>query len=217
MHRKLIPKVKKVTQLRSESALKAIVESADSIMEVNDPSLLNARQLSAKSGYSIGTLYYYLNKAEDAFILMIIKRREKQFSELSTIINQFPPDKPIRELVETIINSSFTEYNRMNQKSFFLVFRMILKFSKNPLAFDDALINLVEPLVRAQNRNTTNTFRTVDSDELLMLLKTCFAMIRRPFLEQNQLAGSAKHRELAIDTMVRLLGNIQPEKEIANE
>jgi hypothetical protein len=39
-----------------------------------------------------------------------------------------------------------------------------------------------------------------------MLLKTCFGMIRRPFLEQSPMAGSEKHKALALDTMARLLG-----------
>lgn len=162
--------------------------------------------LATKSGYSIGTLYYYLEKAEDAFILMIIKRRERQFHQLVEIINQFPENKPIGDLLAQMIDSSFKEYNRMNHRSFFLIFRMILRFSKNPLAFDDALSLLVEPLINAQRRNTTDTFRELESDDLLMLLKTCFAIVRRPFLEQNPIAGSPKHRELAIDTMARLLG-----------
>lgn len=207
MHKKLLPKVKQQAQNRSELAVQHILEAADANFDEQDPNNLNARKLAAKAGYSVGTLYYYLSKAEDAFILMIIRRREKQFIELAKLINEFPNNQPLLHLVSSIIDSSFAEYNRMNHKSFFLVFKMILKFSKNPLAFDDALNHLVEPLIAAQHKNTTNTFRRLDSDELLMLLKTCFAIIRRPFLEQNKIAGSAKHRELAIDTMARLLGN----------
>ncbi len=114
--------------------------------------------------------------------------------------------KPLQTLLGEIIDSSFNQYNRMNPRSFFLVFRMIMKFSKNPLAFDDALKTLVEPLLSAQRRDTTGTFRLTDPDELLMLLKTCFGMIRRPFLEQSPMAGSEKHKALALDTMARLLG-----------
>lgn len=89
-----------------------------------------------------------------------------------------------------------------------MVFRMILRFSKNPLAFDDALTTLVKPLLAAQQRDTTGTFRQIDEHELQMLLKTCLAMLRRPFLEQSPMAGGAQHRELAINVMERLLGNM---------
>lgn len=208
MHKKLLPKVKQQAQDRSELAVQNILEAADAAFDEHDPSNLNARKLAAKAGYSVGTLYYYLSKAEDAFILMIIKRREKQFQKLAAMIEAFPADQPLPALIATMIDSSFEEYNRMNHRSFFLVFRMILKFSKNPLAFDDALTILVAPLLAAQQRDTTGTFRQTDADELLMLLKTCFAMIRRPFLEQNAMAGSDRHRALAQDTMQRLLGNL---------
>lgn len=207
MHKKLLPKVKQQAQDRSELAVQNILEAADAAFDEHDPSNLNARKLAAKAGYSVGTLYYYLSKAEDAFILMIIKRREKHFRKLAELIDQFSADQPLRALLNAMIDSSFEEYNRMNHRSFFLVFRMILKFSKNPLAFDDALSILVTPLLAAQRRDTTDTFRQTDADELLMLLKTCFAMLRRPFLEQNPIAGSEQHRALTLDTMQRLLGN----------
>ncbi|MFM7009789.1 MAG: TetR/AcrR family transcriptional regulator [Betaproteobacteria bacterium] len=208
MHKKLLPKIKKQTQTRSELAVQNILQAADAVFDEQAPNDLNARKLAEKSGYSVGTLYYYLNKAEDAFIWMIIKRREKQFIKLADLINQCPAGKPLPALLSEMIDSSFSEYNRMRPQSFFLVFRMIMKFSKNPLAFDDALKTLVEPLLSAQQRDTTGTFRQTDADELLMLLKTCFGMIRRPFLEQSPVAGSEKHKTLALDTMVRLLGNV---------
>ena len=207
MHKKLLPKVKQQAQDRSELAVQNILEAADAAFDEHDPSNLNARKLAAKAGYSVGTLYYYLSKAEDAFILMIIKRREKHFTKLAELIDAFPGDQPLPALLAAMVDASFEEYNRMNHRSFFLVFRMILKFSKNPLAFDDALSILVRPLLAAQQRDTTGTFRQTDANELLMLLKTCFAMIRRPFLEQNPIAGSEQHRALTLDTMQRLLGN----------
>jgi len=207
IHKKLLPKIKKTNQPRAEVTVDAILESADIIFSDGDHKSINARNLAAKSGYAIGTIYYYLEKAEDAFILMIIKRREKQFQQLVELIDQFPQDKPLRNLLELMIESSFKEYNRMNHRSFFLIFKMILRFSKTPLAFDDALSLLVDPLISARSRNITGSFRSIEHDDLLMLLKTCFAMVRRPFLEQAPIAGTQKHRDLAIDTMERLLGN----------
>lgn len=206
-HKKLLPKIKKTNQPRAEVTVDTILESADVIFSTGNHKSINARNLATKSGFAIGTIYYYLKKAEDAFILMIIKRREKQFHQLVELIDQFPQDKPLRNLLELMIDSSFKEYNRMNHRSFFLIFKMILKHSKNPLAFDNALSLLVDPLIAARSRNITGTFRSIEPDDLLMLLKTCFAMVRRPFLEQVPIAGTQKHRDLTIDTMERLLGN----------
>ena len=205
MHDKIAPKIKKTSQSRSDLTKENILEAAETLFDESDPAHLNARQLSAKSGYALGTLYYYLHKAEDAFILMILRRREKHFSHLVEKIEGYPSDQPLKGLLNIIIDSSFDEYNRMNQRSFFIIFKMILRFSKNPLVFDDALSVLVPPFIECQQRNFTGTFRQTEPMEMLMLLKTCFAMIRRPFLEQHDIAGSPEHRALALDTMERLL------------
>ena len=208
MYKKLLPKVKQQVQERSDFAVRNILEAADAAIVESDSGQLNVRKLAAKAGYSIGSLYYYFNKAEDAFIIAIIRRREKQFSKLADLIDQFPADKPLHELLVAMVDSSFLEYKRIHPRSFFMVFRMILRFSKNPLAFDDALTTLVKPLLAAQQRDTTGTFRQIDEHELQMLLKTCLAMLRRPFLEQSPMAGGVQHRELAINVMERLLGNM---------
>lgn len=206
IHKKFLPKIKKTSQTRSENSLNDILESADAIFDENDHTKLNARSLADKSGYSIGTLYYYLNKAEDAFILMIFRRRERQFHHLANLISTFPEDKPLRELLEMMIDSGFKEFNRMNSKSFLVIFRMILRFSKNPFVFDDALSYLVTPFIEAGKRNTTGTFRKLEADEYLLVLKAIFTLIRRPFFEQSPFAGTQKHRDLVVDSMERLLG-----------
>lgn len=136
-HESLIPKVKKVNQLRADVTLDNILESADSILHEGSYKDINVRNLAEKSGYSVGTLYCYFEKAEDALILAILRKREKQFYVLMDVINQFSVDRPLRELLELIIDSSFKEFNRMNHRVFSFIFRMILKFSKNPWAFDD--------------------------------------------------------------------------------
>lgn len=207
IHKKHLPKIKKTSQERSEAAVDNILESADLIFSENDHKKLTARNLAEKSGYSVGNLYYYLNKAEDAFILMLFKRREKRFLHLAEIINAFPANQPLINLVQALVDGAFEEFNRMNQKSFFVIFKMIIRFSKNPFILDDALLVLVEPLMLAQQKNTTKTFRQIDAEDLLLILKACIVMQRRPFLEGSPIAGTQKHRELMIYTMVRLLGN----------
>ena len=125
--------------------------------------------------------------------------------KLVSAINDFPCDQPVNMLAQIIINSSFEELNKMNKRSFYMIFKMILRFSRDPLKFDDAVAVLVPPLLGAQKRDSTGTFRQTSDAELLMLLKICFAIIRRPFLEQLEIAGKDEHRKLALDTMDRLL------------
>ena len=201
------PKIKKIKQSRAQIAVDNLLQSAEVLLDSGDPKALNARNLSDTSGYSIGTIYYYLSKVDDIFILLILRRRKKHFAKLVAMIEDFASDQPLRALLEKMVDASFVEYNRMNPRSFALIFKMIIKSTKSPLGFDQEMNMLVEPLMAAQKRDQTNTFRAMAADDLLMLLQACFALIRRPFLEINPVAGTEQHRALTVDALERLLGN----------
>ncbi len=201
------PKIKNSKQSRAQIAVDNLLQSAEVLLDSGDPKALNARNLSDTSGYSVGTIYYYLSKVEDIFILLILRRRRKHFGKLVNMIDGFDSEQPLRALLEKMVDASFVEYNRMNPRSFALIFKMIIKSTKSPLAFDQEMNMLVEPLISAQKRDQTNTFRAMAADDLLMLLQACFALIRRPFLEINPVAGTQQHRALTVDALERLLGN----------
>jgi AcrR family transcriptional regulator len=201
------PKIKNSKQSRAQIAVDNLLQSAEVLLDSGDPKALNARNLSDTSGYSIGTIYYYLSKVEDIFILLILRRRKKHFAKLVNMIEDFASDQPLKALLEKMVDASFVEYNRMNPRSFALIFKMIIKSTKSPLGFDQEMNMLVEPLMAAQKRDETNTFRAIAADDLLMLLQACFALIRRPFLEINPVAGTEQHRALTVDALERLLGN----------
>lgn len=201
------PKIKSSKQSRAQIAVDNLLQSAEVLLDSGDPKALNARNLSSSSGYSIGTIYYYLSKVDDIFILLILRRRKKHFAKLVDMINDFSSEQPLRALLEKMVDASFVEYTRMNPRSFALIFKMIIKSSKNPLGFDQEMGMLVEPLIAAQKRDQTNTFRAMAPDDLLLLLQACFALIRRPFLEVNPVAGTPQHRTLTVDALDRLLGN----------
>lgn len=201
------PKIKNSKQSRAQIAVDNLLQSAEVLLDSGDPKALNARNLSDTSGYSVGTIYYYLSKVEDIFILLILRRRKKHFAKLVNMIDDFDSEQPLRDLLEKMVDASFVEYNRMNPRSFALIFKMIIKSTKSPLAFDQEMNMLVEPLIAARKRDKTNTIRAVAADDLLMLLQACFALIRRPFLEVNPVAGTEQHRALTVDALERLLGN----------
>lgn len=206
MYDELLPKLKSSLS-RSKSAVENIIESAEAIANEGNSDDLTARKLSEKSGYSIGALYHHLHKVEHAFILMLFRRRDKKLSELVELINQFPEDQPINNLMELLADNVLAEIKRMNRKVLLLIARMTIKFSKDHLQFDNVLSILADPLIAAQKRDTTGTFRAIEREELLMVLRLCAFTLRRPFLEQNSIAGTKRHRDFAVDTMVRLLGN----------
>jgi hypothetical protein len=46
--------------------------------------------------------------------------------------------------------------------------------------------------------------RMMDENELRVILRGALAMVRSDFLEQNPYFGSAAHKKLMLDSMVRL-------------
>lgn len=205
MHDKSLPKLK-TNQSGSKNSVDNIIESADTILNDGDPKNFTARKLSEKSGYSIGALYHYFHKAEHVFILMLFSRREKRLKKMVETINKFPANETLKSLMELLADQVLAELNRINLKALLLIARMAIKFSKDHLAFDNVLSVLADPLISAQKRDMTGTFRAIERDELLILLTLCAICLRRPFLEHNPIAGSKKHRDFAVDTMVRLFG-----------
>lgn len=208
MHRKILPKLRNTTQPPQNEAMGNILEAANILLNEGTPNL-TARKLSQKSGYSIGALYHYFHKAEHAFILVLFRRREKRLYKQIEIIDQFATDKPLSDLIELLVDSGLAEFNRINKnkKMIFALAKIAIKLSENLIMFDNALSILADPLISARKRNTTGTFREIERDELIMLLKLGVIALRRPFLEQTPIAGTQKHRNFVIDTMVRLLGN----------
>ena len=58
--------------------------------------------------------------------------------------------------------------------------------------------------IQAQKLNQTGTMRMMDENELRVILRGALAMVRSDFLEQNPYFGSAAHKKLMLDSMVRL-------------
>jgi AcrR family transcriptional regulator len=57
--------VKKPKQERAQKAIEDILDSAQELSDEGLIELLNARALSEKSGYSVGTIYRYFEKFDD--------------------------------------------------------------------------------------------------------------------------------------------------------
>ena len=206
MHDDLLPKLK-TSDSKSKFSVKNILESADSIFDEGNSADFTARNLSERSGYSVGAIYHHFQKAEHAFILMLFSRRERRLNQLIDIINQFPEDRPLNHLIELLVDTAFSELNRLNRKTFILIARMAIKFSKDHLSFDNSLSILADPYIAARERNTTGTFRHIEHDDLIMLFRLCAISLRQPFLTQDPIAGTQKHRDFVVDTMMRLFWN----------
>ena len=87
------------------------------------------------------------------------------------------------------------------------VFNLERAHAENPEELDKAADSLVYSLLAATRRDKTGTFREMDEQEMLVLLRGMTFLVRSPLLKGSDLFATAKHRELVMDFMLRIFSN----------
>ena len=193
-------------QDRSQKTLEDILQAAEQIVDEADPDLFTSRTLAQRSGYALGTLVRRLSSIENVFLWAIKTTRDKKFAELSVSVTQFDTNTPIQTFAETMTDVAFSAFQKVNPK--------VIRFFENRFTKINGLTSdyfaymdvLVEPYLIASSNNKTGTFRQMSKNEASLILRQLSLMSERPFVEGNPIAGTAEHRQIVIDTMIRLLG-----------
>jgi len=193
-------------QDRSKKTLEDLLEAAYSIVNAADPGAFNSRNLSDKSGYALGTLNKRLGTIENVFLWAIEKGRDSKIQSVIDYLDQFDSCSTIQEYAEHIVDKAFREIGITGPK--------VIRYYEAKLFKRDGItaesINyadiFVEPHIRLVDANKTNTFRKMSQDELSLMFRVLLQLVERPFVNGDPIAGSSEHRRIAIDTMIRLLG-----------
>jgi hypothetical protein len=192
-------------QDRSKQTLDDILEAASNLIEQADPDLFTTRILSAKSGYSLGTLNKRLISVDNVFIWLIEQKQKKQIKNAILIIENFDPASPLRDLVENLTDTFFNIMKKVNPKVIrFYEHRVALKIGFNEDY--DRVDALVKPFVAASLNNTSKTFREINEIEMRLILRSLLFFVERPFVYDDPIAGTAEHRRIVLENSVRLLG-----------
>ena len=194
-------------QDRSKKTLDDLLETAYAIVEAADPKEFTSRTLANKAGYSLGTLSRRLLSVEDVFFWAIQQGRDQKLNELISKMEQFDPHLPIKVFVEKFVDLSFSNINIVTPKVMrFYDHRLTKKYGLGVDHFDYIdVLNL--PYLELSKRDKTNTFREVSLDEIRFIFQCSLMLIERPFANQDPIAGTEKHRQIAIDQCMRLMSN----------
>jgi hypothetical protein len=193
-------------QDRSQKTLDDLLDAALRIIEEAKPEKFTSRTLAEKSGYALGTLSKRLTSIDNVFLLAIKKGQKKHFENFAESIAAFDTNRPINELVEMMVDECLAAIKKVNPK--------VIQFFENRSAKKNMLSSdfyhytdvLVKPYLETAKRNKTQTFRDLSQDEAILIFRAILVLLERPFVEGNAIAGSAKHRKLAIENITRLLG-----------
>lgn len=196
-------------QDRSQKAIENIFEAATSLAISGDAKLLNIRELSERSGYSVGNIYHYFSKIDDLFSYVFNKRREKVHAAFGENIRKLDPSSTVSEIFTKLVDDSFEIWKQPHPKLLNKMLRQYLKRSQDPEKFHAIADLLVPDFLDVMKKNTSATFRSIDVIELRILLRMAEQAIGAPFIEQDPLAGSEEHRKIAINSCCALF-NVRP-------
>ena len=111
----------------------------------------------------------------------------------------------MHNLLEQLVDVSMDAILKVNPRIIRFYENRIVKLSNanNFHHFPDVL---VPPLLKAINRDQTNTFRPIQEYELKLILRSTAIFIERPIVEGDTFAGTKEHRQMALENLIRLLG-----------
>ncbi len=191
-------------QKRSKKAVEDIIEALRQLAENEDIAEISTRKLSKQSGYAIGTIFHHFKKFDDLFIYIFLLKRKELYSNLVEIINKHPANQPLNMLIINMINSCVHDLTKIQRKTFLFLFNQFLKRTDKAGLVNLELDSLIEPWKMACQRDNTGTFYNYNENELSLRFRAIQSIIRSPFLEENPIAGTSEHKDMAIDIFMRL-------------
>ena len=194
-----------VKQDRSKKTLDDLLEAACEIVEAANPEAFTSRNLAYKSGYSKGTLSKRLGPIENVFLWALAQGRDFKANQTAKMIAQFDPQLTVHDFAETFVDTGFSFINSTTAKVIkFHDQRFTKTYGLTPDYFDWIFI-FVDPYIELCQRNQTNTFKVPSKDEARFMFRAIHAVLERPFATDDPIAGTAEHRRIVIDTLMRLL------------
>lgn len=193
-------------QLRAKKTLHDIIESAEHLIKSGDIESVTTAKLSAHSGYSIGGIFHYFKKRDDIFVYLFMQKRHQKCIELAQMIRAHSPQADITSFISKIVNTGIGELAKHRLKILQFMLRTYFKRAENPLNFDAISQLLIDDWLKAIERDQTKTFAHLDQDELFINMRALTAAMRTPFFESSPIAGTDKHKMLAIKLGVKLFG-----------
>jgi len=193
-------------QSRAKKTLQDIVESAEALIKSGDTDSVTTEKLSAYSGYSVGGIFHYFKKRDDIFVYIFMRRRQKKCNEIAEMIRAHNSQADITSFITAIVDIGIGELRKYRLKILQFLLRTYYNRAKNPLNLDALNLTLVDDWINAIHQDQTNTFAHMDQDELAINMNALLIAIRTPFFENNLIAGTDKHKKIAIKLGVKLFG-----------
>lgn len=189
---------------KSTAAMDAVEVAVVRMMIKEELHVPTIREISQKSGYSVGTIYNYFKNIDGIFVYIFLSKQKLVLNKLIDVIDSHPADKNSDTLINSLFDGLFKETENLKPALVRFFVRHFFKTASRPERFNIAIDVLIPPLIQARVRNTTGTFPVREADELRLLLRGMQAVVRAPLFEQNPFFGTQEHKRLAKEVCRRL-------------
>ncbi len=163
----------------------------------------HAREIAAKSGYSVGTIYNYFNSVGDVVSHLVLRRQTDTVKKIEAVVADHDPDQSAETLCHQIVDILFSTYSNITPTVLRFAYNLAVSQSAKPEQHERVVDRLAQPLHAAIARDKTGTFRSFEDQELMLYLRGVVYLCRYPLLDSNPLYGTPEHKRIVLNFMVR--------------
>lgn len=192
-------------QKRSHDRIERILDTTEKLALENTQEIVEARSIIGQMHISIGAIYHHFPSIGNIFASLMIRRIARNQLKVINVINQLNNSTGVRELTSTLVNLAFQDWSNGNLKVRNAAIRFFYRNAKQPELFFSYVDAFIPHLQSFVERNTTNEFRKISSDEWPLLIRVIQTAITSPFIERLEMAGSEAHKQFASSAMIRIL------------
>jgi len=192
---------------KQQRAIKTIDEIILAMEELNrsgDLEKISARELSAHSGVSVGSIFHHFKTLENIYIYIFLIRRRKGMENIAHLISQHASDQPLRILMSHLVKSSIGDISRPPRKILRYVIHHYLKIAKVKTLINNEMDSLIPLWINICAQDKTNTFHNFNINELTLRIHAIHSIVWSPFLEDDPIAGTDEHVEMATNLAMQL-------------
>lgn len=192
---------------KKDSTIQAILDAAGDLLVEKTGRPPHAREIAARSGYSVGTMYSYFTSVGDVVPHLVLKRQTDCIKKIDAIIVAHDADMTAQTLWGDIIAVLFSDLNSVAPSVLSFAYRLAADQSTKPDLHDRVVDRLRPAIQHAARRDRTGSFRRFEDQELTMSLRSIVYLCRYPLLEDDALFGTPEHQRIVLTLMNRMLSH----------
>jgi len=191
-------------QHRAIKTINDIIQSLETLSQDSDIQDISTRQLSKHSGYAVGTIFHHFKKLDDIFVYAFLIRQKRIMSKATLIITNHPTDHDLCTLICNLLKSTMNELSKPRRQTLIFLMNQFNRRTKYPQLCNLEADILIPIWKIASQQDKTHTIFNFSENELRLKIRALQAIIRSPFFEDSPMAGTAEHKSLALNNIMRL-------------